>query len=425
MARDWKRRLRRGWPWLVGGLVLLVLLVQALRPAVHEVETIEARMQPMQVTLDEEGQTRWRDTFVLTAPVSGTVSRVVLEPGDRVRAGDVVATLQAATPPLLDARTREELQARVAAARAALEQAKAEQAAADAQAKQAASDLARMRPLKGVGALAAADLEALELRARMASDRRAAASFAVRVASHQVEAAEAALRVGVRAPAGRDDARGGSDDARGGGGSAAVLRLRAPVDGVIWRRHRVSAGVVGAGEPLVEIGDPTTLEVVADYLSTDAVQLRAGMPVLVDGWGGDAGAGVDGGVGALPATIRRIEPAGFTKVSALGVEEQRVNVVVVPTGREEAWTALGAGYRVETRAVVWEAERVLAVPVGGLFRAGQAWAVFVVRDGRAEQREVQIGHRTATHVEVTSGLAAGDMVIVHPGDQITDGVAVR
>ncbi len=196
-----------------------------------------------------------------------------------------------------------------------------------------------------------------------------------------------------------------------------MLSLRAPVDGVVWRRHRVSAGVVGAGEPLVEIGDPATLEVVADYLSTDAVQLRPGMEVLVDGWGG--------GDDALPGIVRRIEPAGFTKVSALGVEEQRVNVIVAPAGRDEAWAALGAGYRVETRAVLWEADSVLAVPVGSLFREGGDWAVFVVQDGRAVQRVVTVAHRTATHVEITGGLSPGDVVIVHPGDQIVDGVGVR
>lgn len=418
MAGELGRRLRRGWPWLVGALLVLVLLAQALRPAVHEVETIEVRAQPMRVTLDEEGETRWRDTFVLTAPVAGTVSRIVLEPGDPVRAGDEVATLQPASPALLDARTREQLRAEVAAAQAALGGARAEAAAADAQARQAAADLKRMRPLTGVGALAEAELEALELAARTAEERRAAAAFAVRVATHRLEAAEAALRVEAGAAVGGGGGAGERGGGRQGARTGPVLSLRAPVDGVVWRRHRVSAGVVGAGEPLLEIGDPTTLEVVADYLSTDAVQLRPGMQVVVDGWGG--------GDDALPGIIRRIEPAGFTKVSALGVEEQRVNVIVAPAGGDDAvWAALGAGYRVQTRAVTWEADEVLAVPVGCLFREGERWAVFVVEDGRAVKRVVEVGHRTATHVEITDGLSAGEIVIVHPGDQIEDGVGVR
>jgi HlyD family secretion protein len=396
------RRLVRAWPWVIGGAVVVALLVQALGPEVLEVDIVEATRAPMRVTLDEEGRTRVRDVFTLTAPVTGTVSRITLEPGDVVTGGQAVATIRPASPALLDARTRTELRAQVEAARAALGQTRAEAASAEADARQAQADLQRMRPLASAGAIAAAALEQYELRARTADERHQAATFAVRVATHRLEAAQAAAAVG-----------GSSASSTGVG---APLTLRAPVDGTVLRRVRVSEAVVPAGDVLLEMGDLSTLEVVADYLSTDAVQLRPGMDVLIEQWGGDV---------PLRGRIRRIEPAGFTKVSALGVEEQRVNVVVEPVDGEEAWRALGDGYRVEVRAVVWEAPDVLGVPLGSLFRHGERdWAVFVVEEGRAVLRPVQIGRQTDRSVQIVEGVRAGEEVIVHPGDRVSAGARV-
>jgi HlyD family secretion protein len=396
------RRLMRAWPWVLGGAIVVFLLVRALGPEVIDVDVTTARRGPMRVTLDEEGRTRVRDVFTLTAPVTGTVSRITLEPGDAVMRGQVVATMRPMAPALQDARTRAELRAQVEAARAALGQARAESASAQADARQAEADLTRMRPLAAAGAIAPAALEQYVLRAQTADERRQAASFAERVATHRLEAAQAAATVA-----------GGSSAS---GTAGAPMTLRAPVEGTVLRRLRVSEAVVPAGDVLLEMGDLSTLEVVADYLSSDAVQLRAGMPVLIDQWGGDA---------PLSGRIRRIEPAGFTKVSALGVEEQRVNVVVEPTGERAAWRALGDGYRVDVKAVVWEEGDVLTLPLGSLFRQGEGgWAVFVVEAGRAVLRPVQIGRQTAREVQVIDGVREGEPVIVHPGDQVSDGVRV-
>jgi HlyD family secretion protein len=279
-------------------------------------------------------------------------------------------------------------------------QAQAELAAAEAAARQAEADLARMRPLAGAGAIAPATLEDVELRARTAVDRREAATFAVRVATHRLTAAQAAVAMA-----------GGA----GGATTSAELSLRAPVAGTVLRRLRVSESVVPAGDVLLEIGDLGTLEVVADYLYTDAVQLRAGTPVLIEQWGGEE---------ALRGRVRRVEPAGFTKVSALGVEEQRVNVVIEPAEDDEGWQALGDGYRVEVRALLWEEPAVLAVPLGSLFRRGEGWAVFVDEGGRAATREVGIGRQTDRQVQILDGVREGERVIVHPGDQMGDGVRV-
>jgi len=402
MAGPWLRRLRRSWPIVVGGLIVVALVVQVVRPEAHDVETGVVARGPMRVTLDEDGQTRWRETFMVTAPVGGTLSRVQVEPGDTVARGALLATLQPGAPPLLDARTRAGLQAQVEAAQAAVGRAEAEADAVAAVARQAEVDLARTRPLVKVGAVSQAGLDAMDVAFQTARQQQAAARFAVGVARHQLDAARASLRAGAQAA---------------GGGAATAVRIEAPVDGIVLRRPRVSAGVVQPGEPLVEIGDPTTLEVVADYLSTEAVRLAPGTRIVVDGWD-DTGR-------VLTGRVRRVEPGGFTKISALGVEEQRVNVVVAAADTADAWASLGDGYRVRTRAVVWEGDAVLTVPLGSLFRRGDGWAVFVVEAGRAVERPVEIGHQSETAVEILRGVEEGESIVLHPGDRIADGVRVR
>jgi HlyD family secretion protein len=382
---------------LLSTVVIGSLIAIALWPSAVTVDLASVSRGPLVVTIDEEGRTRVRDRFVVAAPVTGRVLRIELEPGDRVARGDVVARLQPESPPLLDARTRAEALAAVDSTQASLGHARAEEQRARAGLAQAQRDLARTRRLTTAGVTTTQDLEAREADALVAEEAVNAAAFAVRAASAEVERAQA--RVGTSVSA---------------GGSGAVA-VKAPVDGVVLQRLRESESVVPAGEPLIEIGDPGQIEIVTDLLSTDAVRVRPGARAMIEQWGGET---------ALAATVRRIEPAGFTKVSALGVEEQRVNVVLDFVDEGEDSASLGDAYRVETRIVLWEAPNVMKVPTNALFRDNTQWAVYVVSGGRARRTIVEVGHQTAQEAEVLDGLSEGAMVIVHPGDLVHDGTRV-
>jgi len=382
---------------LLSVVVIGTLTAIALWPSAVAVEVATVSRGPLVVTVDEEGRTRVRDRFVVTAPVTGRVLRIELEPGDRVARGDVVARLQPESPPLLDARMRAEANAAVDSTQASLGHARAEEQRARAALAQAQRDLARTRRLTAAGVTTKQDLEAREADALVAEEAVNAAAFAVRAASAEVERAQA--RVGT------------SVSARGGG----AVVVKSPADGVVLQRLRESESVVPAGEPLIEIGDPAQIEIVTDLLSTDAVRVRPGARAMIEQWGGET---------ALAATVRRIEPAGFTKVSALGVEEQRVNVVLDFVDGGEECASLGDAYRVETRIVLWEAPNVLKVPTNALFRDNTQWAVYVVSGGRARRTIVEIGHQTAQEAEVLDGLTEGARVIVHPGDLVRDGARI-
>jgi HlyD family secretion protein len=382
---------------LLSTVVIGSLIAIALWPSAVTVDLASVSRGPLVVTIDEEGRTRVRDRFVVAAPVTGRVLRIELEPGDRVARGDVVARLQPESPPLLDARMRAEANAAVDNTQASLGHARAEEQRARAALAQAQRDLARTRRLTAAGVMTAQDLEAREADALVAEEAVNAAAFAVRAASAEVERAQA--RVGT------------SVSAHGGG----AVVVKSPADGVVLQRLRESESVVPAGEPLIEIGDPTQIEIVTDLLSTDAVRVRPGARAMIEQWGGET---------ALAATVRRIEPAGFTKVSALGVEEQRVNVVLDFVDGGEECASLGDAYRVETRIVLWEAPNVLKVPTNALFRDNTQWAVYVVSGGRARRTIVEIGHQTAQEAEVLDGLSEGANVIVHPGDLVRDGARI-
>jgi HlyD family secretion protein len=286
-----------------------------------------------------------------------------------------------------------------AISRAALEQARAEEKRTAAMLAHAESEARRVRPLNKAGAVSDAELDTYETQARSAAEAYRAAAQAVKVAASELDGARASL--GDETPAALARAR--------------TITLRAPIEGVVLRRLRESESIVPGGEVLLEVGDPRQLEVVADFLSTDAVRIPIGASVVIDQWGGGR---------SLRGVVRRVEPAGFTKISALGVEEQRVNVIVDLADPVEAWKALGDGYRVEVRAVLWEAAGVLKVPVGSLFRQGDAWALFVVSDGRAELRAVTLGHRTDREAEVISGVREGESVVMHPSDTLIAGSRV-
>jgi HlyD family secretion protein len=374
------------------GLILLLLAAGAwaglaLRPQPVSVETARVSRGPLRVTVDEDGETRIHHRYVVGAPVAGRLERITLHPGDAVTAGGVVAQLD---PVPLDPRTREQAKARLAAAEAAQREADAGVLHARAELDQARRTRQRMERLAAEKVIAADQAEAARTAASTAESDLAAARFRARATGFDVENARAAL------------IEAGGD---GKGGSVPVL---SPIDGLVLRVCEECDKVVPAGTALLELGSPGELEVVVDVLSSDAVEIRPGAPMQLD-----AGGGV-----RLNARVRTVEPAGFTKVSPLGVEEQRVNVigdfVDPPKG-------LGDRYRVEAKIVLWEGGDVLKVSTGALFREGQDWAVYTVENSRARRRPVRIGHRNPDEAEILSGLKAGETVIVHPSDAIGEG----
>ncbi|MGB2713199.1 MAG: efflux RND transporter periplasmic adaptor subunit [Vicinamibacterales bacterium] len=383
---------------LISLAVIGTLLAVALWPRALPVDVGTVTRGPLVVTVDEEGMTRVRDRFVVSSPVGGRVLRIELEPGDAVKRGQVVARVRAEAAPLLDERSRAEAQAAVERSRAALGRARAEEQRARAALAQLQRELTRIRELAKSRVVSSQELETREADARVAEESVNAAAFAVRAAGSELQAAQARLTPTNTNTLGR------------------VVTVTAPVDGVVLKRMRESESVVPPGDPLLEIGDPRQLEIVSDLLSTDAVRVRPGARSIVEQWGGDK---------SLEARVRRVEPAGFTKISALGVEEQRVNVVLDFVSPSTASALLGDAYRVEIRIVIWEAAKVLKVPTSALFREGDLWAVYWFDAGRARRTVVELGHQTAQEAEVTSGLTEGTRVILHPGDTLADGARVK
>lgn len=384
---------------LVSAAIIFGLFAIVLWPTTVQVDVATVSRGALVVTVDEEGVTRVRERFIVSAPVSGRVLRIELEPGDRVKRGQVVARVRAEASPLLDARARAEAEAVVESARAVLGRARAEEGRARATLDQTRRDLSRLRPLAEDRVIAKQELETHEADVNVAQENVNAAAFAVRAATSDLRRAEARLTPSTVEAPGR------------------VVAVTAPVNGVVLKRLRESETFVPAGDPLIEMGDEGRLEIVSDLLSTDAVRIQPGARAIIEQWGGEK---------TLAARVRRIEPSGFMKISALGVEEQRVNVVldfVEPS--PAARPSLGDGYRVEVRIVVWEAPSVLTVPTSALFRKGDQWAVYVVDDGRAHRTLLELGHQTGQYAEVVSGLAEGARVIVHPGDTLVDGARVR
>jgi HlyD family secretion protein len=397
MGRWFRRLAALGAAALVVGLLVLVL-----RPAPVRVAVAPVQRGRLQVTVEEEGRTRVRDRFMVAAPIAGRVARLVFDAGDPVEQGTVVARMN---PLPLDRRAHAEATARLAAT-------SAQQRAADAQVEEARAALeqaqrsgARARHLGKAGTIAAEERELAELAETARQKELEAAVFAARAAAFNVEAARAAL-LAPGSESHQDFVR--ACEAQDG----ACIELRSPVSGQVLRIPEKSERVVAAGTPLLELGDPRSLEVVVDVLSADAVKVKPGALMLLEDWGGDE---------ALQARVRLIEPSAFVKLSALGVEEQRVNVIgdfVAPL------VPLADGYRVEARIVVWEGDGVVKVPSSALFRRADEWNLFVVEAGRARRRAVQIGQRGAMEVEVRSGLSENAQVILHPSDQVDDGVRV-
>lgn len=370
------------------------------QPIAADIATIEHGV--LEVTVDEEGMTRIRDIYTVSAPVSGKVLRSPLEVGDPVEANTtVVAIMQPTAPDFLDARARRAAEAAALAAEAAVALGQAQVAEAESQLTFATSQLTRSQELAKRGIISERANEQAHLEVDTAKARLASAQATLDVRKRELDSAQARLM----GPASEQVATG--DD-------QCCVNVTSPETGEVLRLITESEQVVPAGTPLVEIGDPVNLEIVVDLLSSDAVRVPRDALARIDGWGGDA----------LTAKVRRIETAGFTKVSALGIEEQRVKAVFDLVDPPAEWSALGHGYRVVVHVVVAR-EEALLVPLGALFRRGDRWAVFVVdAEDRASLRTVSIGARNARHAAVVEGLEAGDRVVLHPSDRISDGVRV-
>jgi HlyD family secretion protein len=380
--------------------IALTLFV-AIRPRPILVDAAAVERGPMRVEVSEDGQTRIRERYVVSTPLTGRLLRVTYDVGDPVIADKtVLARMEATDPTLLDPRAVAQAKSRVGAAERKLEAAKAELARAEAMLQFAEREMGRMRQLVAKNAASDRELAENELLFQQRTEEARAAGFAVDIAEYELALERDALLL-------TDPERGDSDEME--------LSIRAPIDGRILRIYQESTTVVQAGSPLMEVGDPTDLEVVADVLSRDAVQISAGNPVTLRRWGGEA---------PLDGRVRLVEPSGFTKLSALGVEEQRVNVIIDLINPREERTQLGDGFRVDCEITVWEAPDVLQVPTSALFRAEDKWQVFVLEDSRAKLTEVEIGKNNGRVAQVLAGLEEGVRVITHPGDAIEDGVAV-
>jgi HlyD family secretion protein len=383
------------WRLLAGVLVVVAILAVALWPQTLEVDVDRVSRGSMLVTIDEEGETRVRERFIIAAPLAGRLQRIQLEPGDRVVRGRTVARLMPAAPTLLDARTRSELAAGVEAAQAALGRASAERQRAGATLDRARSLVRRRKELAEAGIIPRDQLEADEAAMKAAEEEVRAAEYAIRQEEHELQMA----RVRLEQPT--------------AGGR--TIEIAAPADGVVLKRYRESEADVPAGDPLLEVGNPADLEIVSDLLSTDAVRVSPGNRVFIEQWGGGT---------PLEGRVRRVEPSGFLKISALGVEEQRVNVIVDFDNSTDTPKKLGDGYRVEVRVVVSEVNEALKIPLGSLFRHGEVWAAFTIEDGRARVRELQLGQRNDVEAEIVMGLAEGVPIVIHPPDTLTEGMRV-
>ncbi len=396
-------RLHRLGFWLPIAAGVAAALAWLLWPRPVGVDLAVVTRGPLTVTISDEGETRVREVFAVSAPLPGFLRRLEVHAGDPVIGQEtIVAWIEPSDPSFLDARSAAEARASVGAAQAARSHAAAEVRRAEAELDFAQSELARIRELAAQGAASESALEAGERHERVtrAAIDEARAGLAVR------ESDLTRARAALVAPRARRSAREACE----------CVEVASPVTGSVLRVLRESEGLVAAGEPILEVGDPADLEVAVDLLSTDAVRVTPGQRVVIDTWGGDQ---------PLEGVVRRVEPFGVTKVSALGIEEQRVNVLINLVEPRERWRRLGHGFRVEPSIVLWEAEAVLRVPFSALFRDGDSWAAFVAEGGRARLRRIEIGHENGLEAELLSGIAEGERVVVYPSARIAEGSRIR
>lgn len=381
-------------------VIVIGLLIWGYWPQPVWVEAVTVKRAPMTVLVEEEGRTRVIDRYVIAAPVDGVTCRVSLNVGDPVKQGEMLLGITPLESQVLDPRSRAEAKARVAAAESALESARDQAESAKASADFYSSEVKRLRPLLERGVISKGEFDKAKMNVLTTKANLRSANHAVEVANYDLQAAKTMLEYHAgteREPAER-------------------VPVTSPINGRILKIYHECKGPVRTGEPLLEVGDPEVLEVEVDVLSSDAVKIKPGMSVLFERWGGSK---------PLEGIVRTIEPVGFTKISALGVEEQRVLIIADFTSPKELWQRLGDGYRVDAQFILWQEDNVLQVPASSVFRYNDGWAVFVIENRRAQRREVKLGQRNGLIAQILDGLQKGERVINHPSDDVEDKVTVK
>jgi HlyD family secretion protein len=382
------RRIRKLLGPTLAALLVLGSLLYSFIPVPIQVDVAIVERGSLLMTVDREGKTRVREPYVVSAPLAGRITRIELHPGDRVEQDQtVLAVIEPGDPSLLDPRARAEAEARVRAAEEASK-------LAEMNLQQARSEAERARRLGAARNISEEEFERALYRER-------AANFSLHIAQFEHQVALAALQ--------------STQPLKPGETHAPHLEIRSPISGSVLEVLQESSRTIPVGTELLKIGDTSHLECVIDVLTTDAVKIPYGAPVFLEHWGGEQ---------PLAGRVRLIEPAAFTKVSALGVEEQRVNVLVDFTEPRERWQMLGDGYRVEARILIWKGDDVVKAPAGAFFRQGETWSVYRVVDRRAQRTRVEPGRTNGLETQILSGLAEGDTIILHPSDRIADGVRV-
>ena len=386
--------------WIIAA-VIVILIIYGFMPRPVPVSTAEVHEGSMQVIIEEEGKTKVKDRYSIMAPVAGFIQRLPYEVGDDISKGQSLFLLEPLPSQTLDPRQQAQARASVEAAEAALKASNEAIQVALADSSLASAEYSRIQNLFATGSATDQMLDQAEASRQRAESHLRSAIFSHQVATHEYEAARTALDyVAFQGPA----------------GNRQTVSVFSPISGCVLRIYRKDEGITGAGQPILDIGDSGALEIVVDVLSEDAVRIAPGMRVLLQRWGGDHN---------LEGVVDRIEPVGFTKISALGVEEQRVLTHVHFTSPASQWSRLGDGYRLQVQFILWESDSVVQIPGSALFREGQNWAVFIVQDHRVRTRQVRIGRRSGLTVQVLEGLEPGEIVVTHPEETIAEGSRVR
>lgn len=393
--------MKRKLLFITFGLLLLGLLVWALMPSPLEVETASVTEGRFERSVQEDGRTRLRERFVVSMPQTGRLARIELKQGDSVVQGAAVANMWPTAPQLLDERAHAEQMARIEALKAMTVRANVNIQKAQTSLAQARADFKRSEMLTQQGFISATHNESVALNVNLREQDLQSAQQDAKAAGYELAQASAALKNFSPSPQGREQA---------------AYKIVAPVAGRVLKILQTSEGVVMAGTPLLEIGDPAQLEVVVDILTQDAAQIQPGTPVQLANWGGPT---------ALTGKVRLVEPAAFTKISALGVEEQRVNSIIDITTPAQQWTTLGDGFKVDVRVLVQVAEKAVKVPVSALFPIGAKSALFALAQGHARLREIEVVARNGADAWIKSDLPVGTLVIVYPDRKLKDGDAVK